>query len=249
MADPVEPIGAEKWLGLHYQLDPKDMPAGMSPDLLNCFSHVDGMLSPRPGVKFVSSAFNGDIRGVMPFALPDGFLTGGDGRAWIVAYEDGGTVTLSVETALWQGFDASATAIPRVSCCGGAALFNLSWDLAGTSGVLLLALAGPDGTFTMTDTEADGAAYSTTIGCLLFTYSGASRGTRGILTITGIGKPGAYTGLLTKTGTISDSGGLTTVRSIRYTSVTEGYSNTLLAFNSSVAGWRVANLNFTFAEP
>lgn len=243
----VAPVGGSNWQGLHLQLDTVDMPPGMSPDLENCISYIDGVLSPRPGVKYVSSEFNGDIRGVIPFALSQE-----NGRFWIVAYEDGGVVTLSAEQALWQGWTqgSSIIPIPGAGSCGGCFLMDLEWDLLGTSGAFALSMTTPDGTFTLTTAEVDAAAAKTeTIGCLRFNYSGAARGSRGILTITGIGKVGTYTYTRTITGAIVDSSDLIVTRSIRYTSVGEGYNNQLLAFMATVHGWDGAYTPFVFAEP
>lgn len=240
------PVGGEKWEGLNLNLDPVDMPPGMSPFLENCWSDIQGILGPRFGVKFVSSEFDGEIRGVMPFALSQE-----DGRFWIVAYEagGGGGVTLSAESALWQGNAASIIPIPGAGSCGGCFLMDLEWDLLGTSGAFALAMTTPDGTFTLSTADVDSAAVKTeTIGCLRFSYSGAARGSRGVLTVTGIGKVGTYTYTRTITGAIVDSSDLTITRTIKYTSSGEGYAATTLNFGTVVHGWDGAYTPFIFSE-
>lgn len=242
----VAPAGGSKWTGLHLQLDPVDMPPGMSPDLENCISYIEGVLSPRPGVKFVSGEFNGDIRGVIPFALSQE-----NGRFWIVAYEDGGVVTLSAEAALWQGWvnGSSIIPIPGAGSCGGCFLMDLSWDLLGTSGAFALSMTTPDGTYTLTTADVDAAVPKTeTIGCLRFSYAGAARGSRGVLTVRGIGKVGTYTYTRSFTGSITDTSNLTITRSIKYTSSNEGYAGTTLTFGTVVHGWDSPNTPFIFAE-
>lgn len=241
------PVGGERWEGLNLNLDPVDMPPGMSPFLENCWSDIQGILGPRFGVKFVSNEFDGEIRGVMPFALSQE-----DGRYWIVAYEagGGGGVTLSAEAALWQGNAASIVPIPGVGSCGGCFLMDLEWDLLGTSGAFALSMQTPDGTFTLSTAEVDSAAVKTeTIGCLRFNYAGAARGSRGILSVTGIGKVGTYTYTRTITGSIVSDSDLTITRSIRYTSAGEGYNNQLLAQLNVVHGWESTYTPFVFAEP
>lgn len=121
----------------------------------------------------------------------------------------------------------------------GGTTWAQTYNLASTSGTFLMNIITPDGNFTLNTTEVDaGAVKTSTLGGLVFTYSGASYGTRGTLTIAGTGsvggsavfKGGEYSLYRTHTGNITIAGTVTVIPpGITYTSSGESYSAQVLA--------------------
>lgn len=103
--------------------------------------------------------------------------------------------------------------------------WNNSYDIGGTTGAFALSIGSPFGTFTLDTAEADSAAVKTSnMGGFIVTYSGASRGTRGIITITGVGTSGTYTRTQTSTGvTTTSTSVVVTGANVTYLCAGDGY--------------------------
>ena len=246
-----EPQTIMNFKGLNKRIDPADLPPEMSPDLSNCGAYrgIQGQLGPRAGRSLAfPQAFSGRVNGIIPW-FPSW------GNFWLVAQDDGSQVTLDVLSAPFQGAPggggaawSSGFAGGGASACGSAAAsINVSWDLSGTSGALTIVFVTPYGNFTLSTTEADATTPKTsTLGCLTFTYSGASRGIRGLLTIKGVAVKGTYSGTATITGSIVSTSNSVVLASIHYTSAGEGYANTALSFGQAIAPLTVTNSPVTF---
>lgn len=104
--------------------------------------------------------------------------------------------------------------------------WNNQYDISGTSGPYALTIGTPQGDFTLDTAEVDSAAVKTqNFGGLTITYSGASRGTRGIISITGTGGSGTYTFTATATGTTLYSTSVTvTGTTVTYQCAGEGFA-------------------------
>lgn len=239
----------KSWPGLNKDVDPNDLQDGESPDCSNVrpFNQQKGTLGPRPGFVAVSpTAFSGNVVGLGVYRLPQS-----NGNYWAVALDDGSSVTITLQAAQWQDPGATTTlptSAVTIACGTAMAVADIEWDLLGTSGAFAYTLTTPHGTYSLNTAEVDGAAVkSATLGCLTCVYSGASRGSRGILTIRGLFVVGTYSHTLTKTGAIVDSSDGVVIVPCHYTSAAEGYAASALTFGQIIAPLKVLNTPVTFA--